>query len=86
MADSALVVSFLGPFADDVRAAAAACGMSPDEYVRQAVAEELVANSAETLDWDQDLRRLEEPGDNIPAEPAFAEIRARLVARADREK
>lgn len=82
MADT-LTISLTGPLADDVRAAAEARGLSPEEYIRELAADD-AAFEAEfnDLSWDEDLRRLEEPGDNVAAEELFAEIRARLEARA----
>ena len=82
MADT-LTISLTGPLADDVRAAAEARGLSPEEYIRELDADD-AAFEAEfnDLSWDEDLRRLEEPGDNVAAEELFAEIRARLEARA----
>lgn len=78
-----LTISLTGPLADEVRAAAAARGLTPEDYIRELAADD-AAFEAEynDLSWDEDLRRLEEPGANIPAEEVFAEIRARLEARA----
>jgi hypothetical protein len=61
--------------------------MTPEEYVREQLADD-VAFEAEynDLSWEEDLRRLEEPGANISAEELFAEIRARLEARAKPRK
>jgi len=82
MADT-LTISIPAPLADEVRAAAEARGLTPEEYIRELAADD-IAFEAEynDLSWDEDLRRLEEPGDNLPAEALFAEIRARLEARA----
>ena len=84
MADT-LTISLTGQLADDVRAAAEARGLTPEEYVRQQIAFDIETDKAEAeyndLSWEEDLRRLEEPGENIPAEEVFAEIRARLAAR-----
>jgi hypothetical protein len=86
MADT-LTISLTGPTADQIRAAAEARGLTPEEYIRELAADD-AAFEAEynDLSWDEDLRRLEEPGDNIPVEEAFAEIRARLEARASSRK
>ena len=67
----------------EVRAAAEARGLTPEEYVREQIADD-VAFEAEfnDLSWDEDLRRLDEPGASVPAEEIFAEIRTRLEARA----
>lgn len=77
-----LTISIPAPLADEVRAAAEARGLSPEEYVRALAADD-VSFEAEfnDLSWEEDLRRLDEPGQNIPADEAFAEIRARLEAR-----
>lgn len=78
-----LTISLTGPLADEVRAAAEARGLSPEEYVRELAADDLAFEAEfNDLSWDEDLRRLEEPGANIPAEEVFAEIRARLETRA----
>ncbi len=78
-----LTISLTGPLADEVRAAAEARGLSPEEYVRELAADDLAFEAEfNDLSLDEDLRRLEEPGANIPAEEVFAEIRARLEARA----
>ncbi|MGE0742591.1 MAG: hypothetical protein AB7O98_14720 [Hyphomonadaceae bacterium] len=80
-----LTISLTGPLADEIRAAAEARGLSPEEYIRELAADD-AAFEAEynDLSWDDDLRRLEEPGANVSAEDLFAEIRARLEARASR--
>jgi hypothetical protein len=82
-----LTISLTGPAADEIRAAAAARGLTPEDYIRELAADD-AAFEAEynDLSWDEDLRRLEEPGDNVPAEELFAEIRARLEARVARGK
>lgn len=78
-----LTVSIPAPLADEVRAAAEARGLTPEEYVREQIADDLAFEAEyNDLSWDEDLRRLEEPGASIPAEEVFAEIRARLEARA----
>jgi hypothetical protein len=77
-----LTISIPAPLADEVRATAEARGLSPVDYVREQLADDLAFEAEYTdLSWDEDLRRLEEPGDSVPAEEAFAEIRARLEAR-----
>lgn len=82
-----LTISLTGPLADEVRAAAEARGLSPEEYVRELAADDLAFEAEfNDLSCDEDLRRLEEPGANIPAEEVFAEIRARLEARATPRK
>ncbi len=82
MADT-LTISIPAPLADEVRAAAEARGLTPEEYVREQIADDLAFEAEyNDLSWDEDLRRLNEPGDNTPAEDVFAEIRARLEARA----
>ena len=42
--------------------------------------------SDDALDWEEDRRRLDEPGENIPAEEAFAEVESRLAARLAQQK
>jgi hypothetical protein len=78
-----LTISIPAPLADEVRAAAEARGLSPEDYVREQLADDLAFEAEyNDLSWEEDLRRLEEPGENVPAEEVFAEIRARLEARA----
>jgi hypothetical protein len=80
-----LTIPLTGQLADDVRTAAEARGLTPEEYVRQQLALDIETDKEEAefddLSWEEDLRRLEEPGEDIPAEEVFAEIRARLAAR-----
>ncbi len=83
MPADALTISIPAPLADEVRAAAEARGLTPEEYVREQIADDLAFEAEfNDLSWDEDLRRLEEPGASMPAEEVFAEIRARLEARA----
>ena len=79
-----LTISLTGPLVEGVRAAAEAENLTPEEFVRKEI-EEAVAIRAEAaeLDWEEDIRRLEEPGENIPLDQAFDELRAKVVeARA----
>lgn len=82
-----LTISLTGPLADEVRAAAEARGLTPEEYVRQQIIDDLAFEAEyNDLSWEEDLRRLEEPGENILADQAFAEFRARIAdARASRK-
>ncbi len=85
MADGALKIELTGPLADDVRAAAEARGLTPEDYVRESLAEGL-ATEATDLDWNEDLRRLEEPGENVPLDQAFDRFRDNIAAaRASKE-
>lgn len=80
-----LTISIPAPLADEVRAAAEARGLSPEEYVRQQLEADIEFDkgAAEDLDWDEDIRRLEEPGENIPLDQAFDELRGKVAeARA----
>ena len=79
-----LTISLTGPLADEVRAAAEARGLTPEEYVRQQIADDLAFEAEyNNLSWDEDLRRLDEPGENIPLDQAFDEFRAKIAeARA----
>lgn len=82
MADT-LTVTLPDPLAEEVRVAAAAQGMSPEEFVRQQVVDGLAASE---LDWDEDLRRLHEPGDHIALDGAFGRLSAMVAeARARRQ-
>jgi hypothetical protein len=73
-------ISLPGPLADHVRAAAEARGLTPEEYIRM-LAVEGVATDAEAaeLDWDEDVRRLEEPGEDVDLDTAFAEFRENIA-------
>jgi hypothetical protein len=78
----ALTITLPAPLADDVRAAAQARGLSPEEYVRQQLAEGIAFDAeADDLSWDEDERRMSEPGENIPLDAAFDELEARLAAK-----
>ena len=79
-----LTISLTGPLADEVRAAAEARGLTPEEYVRQQIIDDLAFEAEyNALSWDEDLRRLDEPGENIPLDQAFDEFRAKVAeARA----
>ncbi len=81
MADT-LTITLPAPLANEVRAAAEARGLSPEDYVRQQLESDIaLEGEQDDLSWEEDFRRLAEPGANIPAEEVFAEIRARLAAR-----
>lgn len=82
-----LNIPLTGQLADDVRAAAEAAGLTPEEYVRRELAESvaLAALPEDDLSWEEDIRRLEEPGENIDLETAFAEFRQK-IAEARRAK
>jgi hypothetical protein len=83
MADT-LTISIPAPLADEVRAAAEARGLSPEDYVRQQLEADLEFDKEmESLDWEEDIRRLEEAGENIPLDQAFDELRGKVAeARA----
>jgi len=85
MADGALNISLDGPLADDVRAAAAARGQTPEDYVRAQLAEGLAADDYDDLSLAADMRRLAEPGEDIDAKIVFAELREQ-IASARRSK
>jgi hypothetical protein len=48
-----LTISLTGPLADDLRAAAAACDLSVEDYVRLALSAE-ARRASEALGWDRD--------------------------------
>jgi hypothetical protein len=80
-----LTISFTGPLADEIRAAAEAAGLTPDEYVNRELAETLAAyeHDDEDLSWDEDMRRLEEPGENVPLDEAMDRFKSKIAeARA----
>lgn len=76
-----LTIPLTGQLADDVRAAAAAAGLTPEEFVRQELAESvaLAALPEDDLSWEEDIRRLEEPGEDIDLESAFIEFRQKIA-------
>lgn len=87
MPDGALNIVLTGPLADEVRAAAEARGVTPEDYVREQLAGSVaVVDDYDDLSPEADERRLAEPGEDIPLDEAFAEFRA-LVAelRAQRK-
>lgn len=87
MADAALNISLTGQLADEVRAAAKARGLTPEDYVREQLAGRLAADEYDDLSWEEDMRRLEEPGEDIPLDEAFAEFRAKVAElRAQKRK
>lgn len=71
-----LTISLTGPFADEVRAAAEARGIAPEEYVRQRLA---AHDPYDDLSWEEDIRRLEEPGEDVPMEEAFDKLKTRVA-------
>lgn len=86
-----LTISLTGPLADDVRAAAEARGLTPEEYVRQQLAWDIEADKEDAeyddLSWEEDYRRLNEPGPNIPLDEAFDRLDAKVAAaRRDKTK
>ncbi len=86
MADT-LTISLDGPLADDVRAAAEARGMTPEDYVREQLAESVAPDSAyDDLSWEEDQRRLEEPGENVPLDEAFDRFEAKIASLRAQKK
>jgi hypothetical protein len=87
MADT-LTISLTGALADNIRAAAEARGLSPEDYVRQELAGSIMHEDRyNDLSWDEDMRRLEEPGEDIPLDEAFDRFEARVAAlRAQKTK
>lgn len=81
MSADRLTVSLTGPLADDVRAAAEARGLTPDDYVRQRLALDIEADKVEydDLSWEEDVRRMEEPGENVPLDQAFDRLRSKVA-------
>jgi hypothetical protein len=79
MADT-LTITLPAPLADEVRAAAEARGMTPDDYVRAQLAEDIAFENSD-LGWGEDERRMNEPGENIPLDVAMDELEARIAAK-----
>lgn len=42
--------------------------------------------AADALDWEEDFRRLDEPGENIPLDQAFDSFRAKIAEARARAK
>jgi predicted transcriptional regulator len=59
-------------------AEAQARGVTRETIAAEAL--EAVMWQSENLDWAEDERRLEEPGENIPLDEAFARFRAKVAA------
>jgi len=76
-----LTVTLPVELAEEIRKAAAACGMSPEAFVfaRLSVAA-AEGGDDDHLDWREDARRLVEGGDGLPAQAVFDEIEARIEA------
>jgi hypothetical protein len=78
MADQTTITFALtGPLADDVRAAAAARGLTPEDYVRQQLAWDIAvgANDADDLGVEEDIAAFEDyerTGIGIPGEEVNA--------------
>lgn len=85
MPPDTLTISLTGPLADEVRAAAKARGVTPDELVREQVADGLAFEAEhDDLSWEEDLRRMEEPGANASLDDAFDRLDARIKSDKDR--
>lgn len=81
MAD-ALTITLQDPLADDLRAAADACDMSVEDFVRRVLQRE-AEEAAEALGWYEDIEAdvaaiadYEETGEAIPAEEVFAYLKS----------
>ena len=82
-----LTVSLPAPLAEDIRAAAEARGLTPEQYVRQQLADGIALDAeAAELDWNEDLRRLDEPGANTPLDEAFDRFDAKVAAARAKAK
>ncbi len=79
MPPSTLTISLTGPLADEVRAAAQATDMTPEAWAQQALAAWLQS-------WEEDYRRLAEPGANIPLDEAFDRLDAKVAAARAKAK
>jgi len=80
MATDALTITLPGPLADEVRAAAQARGVSPEAYVRQQLALDIaLGGEDEDLSWEEDERRLSEPGEGVPLAVAMDNFRAAII-------
>lgn len=77
-----LTVSIPAPLAEGIRAAAEKRGLTPAEYVSQEMADSVAAEAFATddLSWEEDYRRLNEAGDNIPLDEAFDRLDAKVAA------
>ena len=71
-----LTITLPSPLVEEIRAAAEAHGLTPEDYVLRQVTDGL---AAEELDWNEDLRRLDEPGDDIPLAAAFERLNTKVA-------
>jgi len=76
MADT-LTISLPPETAARLQREAEARGVSAEAVVAEAVETWL---SYDDLSWEEDLRRLEEPGENIPLDEAFDRFEANIAA------
>ncbi len=75
-----LTISLTGPLADDVRAAAEARGLSPEDYVRQQLEFYVdIDEAGDDLSWEEDFRRAEEPGEDISLDEAFDRLKVKVA-------
>lgn len=79
-----LTLSLTGPLADDLRAAADACDMPVEEYLK-AVLQREAAEAAEALGWDSepsleeelaDIEEYERTGEAIPMDEVMAYLKS----------
>jgi hypothetical protein len=86
MADT-LTITLPAPLADEVRAAAEARGMTPDDYVREQLTEDIAFGAEpDDLDWEEDERRIHEPGESIPLDVAMERFRGAIAAERSGKK
>ena len=83
MPSDALTISLSGPLADDVRAAAEARGLAPEEYVRQQLAWDIAIDAddaeGEALGVEEDIAAFEDyerTGMGIPGEEVDAWLKS----------
>jgi hypothetical protein len=55
---------------------AEALGLAPEALASEALQQWI----GDDLDWDEDIRRLEEPGESIPLDDAFDRMNAAIAA------
>jgi hypothetical protein len=74
MADDGFKIEIPEPLGERIKAAAAESGLSTDDFVSRTL-------EAALDDVAEDLRRLEEPGEDIDADVVFDRLDAMLKAR-----
>jgi signal transduction protein with GAF and PtsI domain len=86
MADT-LTIPASAELVAQIRAQAEARGLTIEQVAQEALEIGVEAvQDIENLDWEEDLRRLEEPGENVPLDEAFDRLDAQVKAARAKAK